>query len=84
MTPYAFAAGALLAALAGPWAALALLALPALPKSARWPLALGLGLVLVRLGTLGDPWAERLGERVVLEGELRGGVLHTAPAPLYL
>ncbi|ADR37691.1 DNA internalization-related competence protein ComEC/Rec2 [Oceanithermus profundus DSM 14977] len=84
MTPYAFAAGALLAALAGPWAALGLLALPALPRSARGPLALGLGLVLLRIWTLGDPWAGRLGERVVLEGALRGGVLRTAPGPLYL
>ena len=84
MTPYAFAAGALLAALAGPWAALGLLALPALPRRARGPLLLGLGLVLLRLALLGDPWAGRLGERVVLEGELRGGVLRTAPAPVYL
>jgi len=84
VTPYAFAAGALLAALAGPWGALGLFALPALPRSARGALALGLGLVLLRLALLGDPWAGRLGERVVLEGALRNGVLRTAPAPLFL
>lgn len=84
MTPYAFAAGALLAALAGPWAALGLLALPALPRRAHAPLVLGAVLVLLRLLSLGDPWAQQLGKQVTLSGALHDGVLHTAPAPVYL
>jgi len=82
--PYALAAGALLAALAGPWGALGLLALPLWPRRARAAFALALLLALARSATLPDPAAGRTGALVELAGALRGGVLHSDTGPVYL
>ncbi|WP_293179771.1 DNA internalization-related competence protein ComEC/Rec2 [Oceanithermus sp.] len=84
MTPYALAAGALLAALAGTWSLAALALLPLVPRGLRLPFALALLAVLGRSLLAGDPWADALGKVQVLEGELRGGVLATARGPIYL
>ncbi len=84
MTPYAFAAGALLAALFGPWSAAGVLVLPFLPGKIRAPFALGLALVIARCLLPGDPWAESIGKRVLLSGELRSGVLHSTRGPIFL
>jgi len=84
--PYALAAGSLLAALAGwPWGWLGLLAAPLWPeRKTRLAFALSLGLVLLRLLSLGDPWAGEIGREVTVSGPLRSGVVHDVRGPVYL
>ena len=87
MIPYALAAGALVAALGGwPWGLAGLVAALLLWRRPRLALAYSLALVLVllRLLSLGDPWAELVGSEVTVAGELRRGVVHAAAGPLYL
>ncbi len=86
MIPYALAAGALLAALAGwPWGWLGLVAAPLWPAGKpRWAYALALALVLLRLAALGDPWAGRLGGAAEVSGPLRRGVVYDARGPIFL
>jgi len=86
MIPYALAAGALLASLAGwPWGWLGLLAAPLWPdRKARLAFVLALGLVLLRLFLLGDPWAGEIGREVTVTGPLRNGVVYDARGPVLL
>lgn len=86
MIPYALGAGALLGALTqeSPWALLGLLVGLWLPERVRWPALGAFGLVVLRLSTLGDPWADQIGRGVVLEGQLRDGFLQTPQGGVYV
>ena len=86
MIPYALAAGALLAALIGwPWGWLGLLAAPLWrDRKPALAFALTLGLVLLRLWSLGDPWAGEIGRTVTVGGYLRHGVIYDQRGPVYL
>ena len=86
MIPYALGLGALLAALAGwPWGWFGLLAAPLWrERKPSLAFALALGLVLLRIWSLGDPWAEEVGRDVAVSGQLRHGVVHDRRGPVYL
>lgn len=86
MIPYALGAGALLGALTqeSPWAFLGLLAGLWLPQRVRWSAIGAFVLVVLRLSTLADPWTERIGQSVILEGQLRDGFLWTPEGKVYV
>lgn len=86
MIPYALAAGALLAALAGwPWGWLGLLATPFWrDRKPALAFALALGLVLLRIWALGSPWAGEIGRNATVSGHLRRSVVYDRRGPVFL
>lgn len=86
MIPLALGGGALLAALTqlSPWLSALLLLGVRLPGRLRFGALAGFALVLVRIWSLGDPWAGQIGVGQQLEGNIVDGFLKTSRGQVYV